>query len=208
MMHCRLFHAEIIRRTADDIVTGRSGKLLDEGPPAVPVVQAFNQAGALRSDATVLVMCSHPESIRWADDLRLRLRYALMDAGRTADAPRWVYLVRSDVPDPEPEPSMHAYERPERIVFEPTRGSKWAAQQAMVSTPPTAVVVFNQHNDFPLLRSRMNIHIDQRRPGHAQVEADGFGPRLAFLRRWIRTAARCALYSLRVKPFVRSGKYG
>lgn len=209
MMHCRLFHAEIIRRTADDIVTGRSGKLMDDGPPAVPVVRAFDDAGALKNDATVLVMCSHPDSIRWADDLRLRMRYALMDAGRTADWPQWVYLVRDDVPDPEqPQTSDQAYERPSRIVFEPTRGSKWAAQRAMLQVPPTAVVVFNQHNDFPLLRSRVNIHIDQRRAGVAQVEADGLRPRTAFLRRWLGTAVRCALYSVRVKPHVRSGKYG
>jgi GT2 family glycosyltransferase len=206
MMHCRLFHAEIIRRTADDIVTARSGKLLDEGPPAVPVMQAFDQVGAWNPGATVLVMCSHPESIKWADDLRLRVRYALSDAGRLADAPTWVYLVRDDVPDPESHGP--AIERPERIVFEATRGSKWAAQQPMLHSPPAAVVVFNQHNDFPLLRSKANIHIDQRRPGVAQVEEDGFGPRLSFVRRWLGTALRCAVYSLRVRPFVRTGKYG
>lgn len=209
MTHCRLFHAEIIRRTAQDIITGRGGKLDDEGPAFLPLLEAFDRAAALRAGATVTVMCSHPESIRWAEELRLRVHYALADAGRVADRPRWVYMVRDNVPDPAVEmPSAHNYERPERIVFAPNRDSKWAAQRPFLRDPPTAVVVFDQHNDFPLLRSRGNIHIDRRRAGAAQYERDGIGPRLAFLWRWAVTAVRCGWYGLRVKPYVNAGKYG
>jgi GT2 family glycosyltransferase len=203
-MHCRLFHAEIIRRTAHDIVTGRGGKLDNEGPAHLPLAAAFDQASALRAAATVLVMCSHPESVEWADQLRVRLAYALIDSGRPEAMPRFVYMVRDSVPDPD----RGEQARPQRIVFSPNRGSKWRAQRSMLRSPPTAVVVFDQHNDFPLIRSRANLHIDRRRPTEAQLERDGIRPRLAFLARWAGTAAKSLLYALRVRPYVRTGKYG
>lgn len=206
MMHCRLFHAEIIRRTADDLVRGRVGKLDDEGPALVPLVTAFARAGALGPGARVLVMCSHPDSIAWADEMRTRLQYALIDAERADQLPEFVYMVRDDVPDTAAEQPLRT--RPERIVFSPNRASKWRAQKPLLRDPPSAVLIFDQHNDFPLIRSRANIHIDRRRPAEAQVEADGLRPRLAFLRRWAATAVRCLWYSLRVRPYVRSGKYG
>jgi GT2 family glycosyltransferase len=209
MTHCRLFHAEIIRRTAHDVCANRGGRLDDEGPAAEPLLNAFDRAGALRGDATVLVMCSHHESIAWADELHLRLRYALIDAGRAADLPRLVYMVREGVPDPAVGGSIvHPHPHPRRIVFAPNRGSKWRANRPFLRRPPDAVVIFDQHNDFPLLRSRANIHIDRRRPGLAQCEPDGLGRRAAFLWRWLRTAARCAAYAVTVKPYVRTGRYG
>lgn len=206
VMHCRLFHAEIIRRTAEDIATGRGGKLDYEGPAFEPLLKAFERAGALRPGGRVLVMCSHPESIAWADRMRARLQYAAVDEGRTADLPRFTYMVRDNVPDPSgPEPR---HERPERIVFRPTRSSKWKSQRRLLLFPADAVVVFDQHNDFPLLRSRANIHIDRRRPGEAQVERDGLLVRAAFAARWLRTGLRSLWYAMRIRPFVRTGKYG
>lgn len=204
MTHCRLFHAEIIRRTAHDVVTNRGGKLADEGPPFVPLLDALEAAGALRPDSDLLVMCSHAESIQWADELRARVAHALIDRDRAADIPRWTYLVREGTPDPSSLDTNAA----RRVMFQPNRASKWRVQRLFFAAPPTAVIVFDQHNECPLLRSRVNIHIDRRRPNHAQVERDGILPRLAFLRRWAFTAIRCTLYGLRVRPFVRSSRYG
>lgn len=208
LTHCRLFHAEIYRRTAEDIITNRGGKLDCEGPPFVPLLEAFERAGALRPDATVLVMCSHHESIAWADDLALRLRYALMDAGRAADLPRLVYMVREGVPDSAGGASWIPSAAPERIVFQANRASKWRANRPFLRRPPDAVVVFDQHNDFPLIRSRGNIHIDRRRAGVAQYERDGIRLRLAFAMKWLWTAVRSVVYAARVKPYVRTGRYG
>jgi hypothetical protein len=130
-----------------------------------------------------------------------------MDAGRAGDMPRFIYMVRDTVKDtPAEEPERQV--RPERIVFSPNRSSKWRSQRAMLGAPPEAVLIFDQHNDFPLIRSRGNIHLDRRRPGMAQVERDGLGLRLAFLRRWAATAVRSAWYAMRVRPYVRKGKYG
>jgi GT2 family glycosyltransferase len=207
MTHCRLFHAEIFRRTAHDIITNHGGKLDFEEPPFVPVVEALDAAGALRPGAVVVVMCSHPESLAWADDLRHRLTYALMDADRAADQPRWIYMVRDHVHDPQPRGAL-AVDRPERIVFEANRKSKWRAQRPFLRNPPAATVIFEQSNEMPMIRSRCNIHVDRRRMGAAQLEWDGWGPRLAFLRRWAGTAVRCALYAARVRPYVSASKYG
>src|SRR5690606_20849030 len=164
--------------------------------------------GALRPDATVLVMCSHHESIAWADDLALRLRYALMDAGRAADLPRLVYMVREGVPDSAGGASWIPSAAPERIVFQANRASKWRANRPFLRRPPDAVVVFDQHNDFPLIRSRGNIHIDRRRAGVAQYERDGIRLRLAIAMKWLWTAVRSVVYAARVKPYVRTGRYG
>lgn len=204
--HCRLFHAEIIRRTAHDIVTGRAGKLDDEGPASRPLMEVLGRAGALRPDATIMVMCSHPESIAWADQLRARVAYTLIDGERPADQPRWVYVVRDYVPDPR----RGSAGAPERAVFEANRQSKWQAQKPFLRNPPAAVVVFDQSNELPLVRGRFNIHINRSRPDMAQGEADGFGPRLRFFARWSWTAVRCLVYGLtaggRARPH--RGKYG
>jgi GT2 family glycosyltransferase len=207
MTHCRLFAAEIIRRTAHDIVTNHGGRLDFEGPPFIPIMDALEAAGALHAEARVLVMCSHPESIQWAEDLRARTVYALMDRGRVQDSPRWIYLVRDVVPDDfvsdDDSPGV-----PHRIRFEPNRNSKWQAQRGFLLHPPTAVVLFDQNNECPMVRSRVNIHIDRRRMGQAQVERDGLMPRLSFMGRWLVTALRCTLYGLRVRPFISSDRYG
>lgn len=204
MTHCRLFHAEIIRRTAHDVMTNRGGRLTDEGPQAVPLLDALDAAGVLSPESTVLVMCSHHESVRWADELRARAAHALIDRDRVAEMPRWVYLIKKGVPDPtanEPGAAL-------RMEFEPNRGSKWRVQREWFGSPPGAVVIFDQHNECPLLRSRVNIHIDRRRPLVAQVERDGLLARLRFMARWAVTAVRCTLYGLRVRPFVGTDRYG
>lgn len=205
--HCRLFHAEIIRRTAHDVVTGRAGKLDQEGPPFQPLLDALQQVGALRPDARVLVMCSHPESIAWADDLRRRIAYALTDQGRCTDQPQWLYMARDHVPHDPPENPLGIPE-PRRIVFEPNRASKWRAQREFLRNPPTAVVIFDQSNELPMVRGTVNIHIDRRRPEMAQVETDGLGPRLRFFARWAWTALRCMLYAALARTRPHAGKYG
>jgi len=208
MTHCRLFHAEIFRRTAYDLATGRGGKLDFEGPAPEPLLAAMDRAGALKAGARVLVMCSHGESIAWAEELRRRVAYALIDADRGEDVPRWVYMVREGVHDPAgAEGALHEGGRAERIVFSPNRKSKWRSQKALLREPAEAVVVFDQHNDFPLIRSRANIHIDRRRPGMAQYEADGLAIRGRFLWLWAKTALRCAVYLTRVRPRSHAGKY-
>ena len=202
--HCRLFHAEIMRRAVDDMVRGRGGKLDAEGPPAEPLIAAFERAGALRPSAEVVVLCSAPHSIAWADDLRARVTHALMGAARAAEQPRWTYVVAPGVHDP----SAHLSHQPRRIRFQPNRKSKWRAQRDYLRTAPDAAVVFDQSNDFPLVRSRWNIHVDRRRPEHAQAEPDGLLLRARFLARWLATAVRAAVYALTVRPRPHKGKYG
>jgi GT2 family glycosyltransferase len=209
MTHCRLFHAEIYRRTAEDIMRNRGGKLEDAEPPFIGLVEALDAAGALRPDARILVMCSHAESIGWADDVRSRLQHALVDEGRLGDQPEWVYMVRDGVPDLERgEGPLDEPGRPRRIVFEANRGSKWRAQKEFLREPPTVTLLFEQSNEMPMIRSRCNLHLDRRRPGMAQMEWDGWRPRMAYLARWAVTALRCAAYAARVRPYVSASKYG
>lgn len=203
--HCRLFHAEIIRRSALDAVLGRGGKLDDEGPRPTTTLEAMDRAGVLRADAEVAVMCSHAESIRWADALRERVSAALVKLGRAGDGPRWTYVVRSTVEDP---PGPEGLARAARIVFEPNRWSKLRAQWRYVRRPADAVVVFNQHNDFPMLRSRQNLHIDPRRGDLAQLEPDGLAVRARFVARWAWALARCVLFAARARRFAPQDRYG
>jgi GT2 family glycosyltransferase len=202
--HCRLFHAEILRRTVADIARGRGGRLDDEGPAPIPLMEAFERAGAMRPDAEILVMCSTRDSPRWADELRSTVTHALLEAGRPADQPRWTYVVGPAADDPAALLPM----QPERIRFENTRGSKLRAQTRYLRRRPAAVVVFDQANDFPLMCSTWNIHVDRRRPDRVQLERDGLWVRARFFARWVITAARGAWYAATVRPCPHRGVYG
>ncbi len=207
--HCRLFHAEIIRRSVHDVITDRAGKLDVEGPSPVPLLEGLDSVRALRPEAEILVMCSHPDSIAWADEWRARVTHALLDAGRLTDQPRWTYMVRAGVPDPGPgtRGSGPAF-NPARFCFQPNRRSKWWAQRRYIARPADAVVVFDQHNDFPLVRSRANVHVDRRTPGVVQIERDGLARRAAFFLRWAWTSLRAPIYALTVRPRTTSERYG
>lgn len=194
-MHRRVFHAEIIRRTADDIISNHGGKLDDEGPAKVSVMEALRQVGAGAPGARVAVLCKHPDSLRWSAELRARA------AGEGAI--EWIEVVRDDVPGAR----EHA-EGVKRIVYSRRLRSRLWRQAPLVKRSPAAVVVFDQTNDVPLLRGRWNIHIDRKWPDVAQVERDGLGQRAAFLRRWIWTTLRCAWYAMRVRPYVSPSRYG
>jgi len=68
--------------------------------------------------------------------------------------------------------------------------------------------VFDQTNDFPMIRSRRNVHVDRKTPTRAQVERDGLLVRAAFYARWAVTAARCSWFVATVRPRTDSSKYG
>ncbi len=198
-MHRRIFHAEIIRRTAADIVANRGGKLDNEGPPKQPVIDALRRAGALRAGACVAVMCRHPDSLRWAAEIRrLAGEHGAKDV-------RWVDVVRNDVPGAH-EASAQA--GAERLVYAPRLLSRLRRQLPLLRRRPDAVIVFDQTNDMPLLAGRHNIHIDRKWPEVAQVERDGFAPRAAFLARWLGTTIRSIIYAARVRPYVSPNRYG
>lgn len=202
--HCRLFHAEILRRTVYDTVRGRGGKLDAEGPTPRPLLEAIAAAGALRAHAEVVVMCAAPHSVAWADELRARVAHALLDSGEPERQPRWTYIVAPGIDDP----AAGLPNQPRRLRYEPNRTSKWRAQRDFLRRAPDATVVFDQSSDFPLVRSRWNLHLDRRTPHLAQLERDSVGLRARFFARWLLTAARAAIYALTVRPRPHKGKYG
>ena len=86
--------------------------------------------------------------------------------------------------------------------------SKLFRQVRFWLSPPRAVVVFNQTNDFPLLRGRFNVHIDRKWPTTVQIERDGFGPRVSFLARWTMTFLRSLWRSASIRPYVSPHRFG
>ena len=197
----RLTHAEIIRRTADDITRGKGGKLEQTGPSPIPVQEALDKAGALKPGARIVVICNHPEAIERAR----RLREHVVSARPGADRADWVELVRSDLPGAGGGGGGGGFER---LLYSPSWRSRLVRQLPLLRRPPRAVVVFGQACDVPLLRGRFNVHVDPDKPTMAQLERDGFGPKLRFLLRWTATACRCVVYSLTVRPYVSKTKYG
>lgn len=209
----RGFQGELRRRTVEDIVRSRGGRLRADLPPPESVLEAFERARCLGPGARVLVMCNQPESVRWADRLRASLTHSLISAGRADEQPRWTYFVRNDVPDPQGTRggggAGAAGSVPERIVYSMRWQSKIRRQIGLLRRPPSAVVVFNLLNDVPLVRGgRFNIHVDTRTPDRAQVERDTIGSKLAFLARWACTAVAARVYARRLKPHRSSTKYG
>lgn len=200
--HRRLFHAEIIRRTAADVIANKGGRLDDEGPPKLPVAEALDAAGALHPGASIALCCNSPRLQAAAADLRRRIDAFLAARARSADRPRWIEIARNDVPPTGDTPAD------ERIVYSRRLRSKLLRQVPLLRRRPTAVVVFDQTNDFPLLCGGRNIHIDLKWPDQAQVERDGLGPRLAFMARWLPTALRSLWYVALLRPYRSPNRYG
>lgn len=209
-LHRRLFHAEIFRRTAQDVVSTRWGKLDDDGPAAEDAVQGLDRIGALRPGARIAVLCGRHEFPRFGDELRAGVSALLAERGRESSGPEWVYIVRNDLPDPTASlRDAITGKTAERVIYSWRRRSKFMRRQVpFLLRPPTAVVVFDQTNDFPLMRGAWNVHIDRRQPGKAQIERDGLGPRLAYVARWLRTGVASVLYAARARPYKSKGRYG
>jgi len=202
--HRRLFHAEIVRRSAADAISGRWGKLDSEGPPFEDIGPALDRAGMLRAGARIAVMCNWHESLAWSHELRDRCVAHLRAAGRPGDMPRWVEIVRNDMPGA----CGSAPEGVERIVYSGRSRSKVRRQLPLLLGPPDGVVVFNQYNDFPILRGAHNIHIDRRRAAQCQVERDTIAARARFFARWAGTCLRALLRIATLRPYSSPTKYG
>lgn len=199
--HRRLFHAEIIRRTADDARRARTGKLDFEGPPSEPLTHALERTGSLGDGATVVIICNHPDSLAWSAEVRGAAAKRL--SGRAG--PRWIEVVRNDVPGCY-DPAVAGVSR--RVVYAPRRLSRLRRQWPLLLTPVRACIVFDQVNDFPLVRGRWNLHIDRRAPDRAQVERDGPIRRAVFLARWFMTGVRCVLHAATLRPYISPTRYG
>ncbi len=202
--HRRLFHAEIVRRSVADAVSGRGGKLDFEGPAFEELGPALDRAGLLRRGRRIAVMCNWPESLEWSAELRVRCAEFLGRGGRCGDMPEWIEVVRNDVPGaPSPPPSGVL-----RIVYAARALSRIRRQLPLLLRAPHAVVVFNQFNDFPLVRGGKNVHIDRRRAAQCQIEGDGLAARLRFFVRWSATFARAVFAIATLRPYTSPTKYG
>jgi len=201
----RIFQAEIQRRSCDDVMTGRWGKL-DPAEPALEEIGAgLDTNGLLRAGATIALTLNRGDSVVAAADFRERVRAYLKSVSREGDEPRWVEIVRNDVPGAESErPTGVA----RRVVYAGRFLSRMKRQKSFVFDRPDALVVFDQGNDFPLLRARFNVHVDHRQAGKCQIERGETGRVVKFLARWVWTAARAVVYSRRLGPYVSPSMYG
>lgn len=206
-IHRRLFHADIIRRTAQSIVDNDGGKLMNDGPSFEAVSDCLRRAGALKKDKWIAVLCSTPNSVAAADQLRKNVFHTLNIPGGD-EMPRWSYYVRNDVPDhggvQEPKET-----RPDRIVYSRARRSRFFRRQLpMFKRRPRVVVVFDQTTDFPAWLGKWNMHVQSARPDMGQLERDGLIAKMKFGFRWARSVVSCGLFALTVKPYTSSTKYG
>ncbi|MCG3124793.1 MAG: hypothetical protein GIKADHBN_03280 [Phycisphaerales bacterium] len=202
-LHRKLFQAEIMRRSIADMMQGTWGKLLDDGPKAEELIPGLDRIGALRRGATIAVSCPFTDCVHWADELRVLTEDWLRGQGRIGDTPTWIYIVRNDVQDPSSQPGL-----PERVVYSTRLRSKIRRQLRWLLRGPTALVVFDQACDFPLLTGGFNVHVDRRQPAKAQIEAAGPRRTFGFVFRWIRTAARCTRYRSKLQTYVSATRYG
>ncbi|MBL8760771.1 MAG: glycosyltransferase family 2 protein [Phycisphaerae bacterium] len=204
LIYRRLFAAEIARRQLDDMVTGWWGKLDDEGPAFADLFETMRAAKLLTPKATIAVMCPRADMIAWGDELRGMLAEKLRSAGRAGDMPRFVYVVRNDAPDP----GAAGAGAPERVVYSTRWRSKVRRQLEFFEQWPDAVVVFDQTNDFPLLYSCPNIHIDRRQATKAQIEWGGWLPRIVIGAKLLRTAWRAWRYWKNLAAYESNSRYG
>jgi GT2 family glycosyltransferase len=206
----RLFHAEIIRRTADDIARGRWGRFEDRSPPLMPLLPALEAASALSPRATVLAVCPTQDALERAERLRAHVAHALARQGRSSDQPRWRYMVRNSVRDPSPRhaSALEPARLPPRWVYSSRLRSRLYRQLPLLLRPPRAVVVFDQTCDVPVLRGGWNVHVERGEPGRARLERDGPVPRLLLLARWGPTLVRVSWHVLTLCRSPRAGRFG
>lgn len=204
-LHRRLFHAEIIRRSCDDVMTGRWGKLDFDGPPVQEIGPAMDAVGLLRADATIAFTLNRGDSPAGAAELRAKVRAYLAANSRQADEPRWIEIVRNDVPGAESELPIGVSRR---VVYARRLLSRLRRQVGLLLNAPDAAVVFDQDNDFPLARAPLNIHVDRRQPTKCQIESGGLAAMLSFLARWLGTVLRATVYTRTLKPYASPSKYG
>lgn len=198
----RQFHAEIIRRTASDVCTGQAGKLDFESPATEDLGPAVERVGLLLSTARIAILCSDRRSLRWSETVRSAIRVHAAKRGRPT--PRFVEIVRNDVPGAESPPPGGV----DRVVYDARLPSRLRRNLDLLSRRPHGAIVFEQVNDFPLMFGRWNIHVDPKSLTRCQLEPDGSGVRARFLWRWLRTCVRCLVYVARLRPFRSTEKYG
>lgn len=209
-LHRRIFQADITRRSIADMMSGRWGKLADDGPPAEDLMGGLDRVGALRRGRVVAVMCPNEACLSWAEELRVRTGEWLAGQGRVGDVPRWVYFVRNDVPGAQDDPDDPGGPSGpvERAVYSTRWRSKFRRQAKWMVFAPRAVVVFDQACDFPLFRGAYDVHVDRRRPEVAQIDRSGPARIAGFLWRWVATAARGVVFRSRLTPRVSTTRYG
>ncbi len=195
-LHRRLFHAHIILQTGLDAAHNVGGKTGSDGPPAMPIIEALRAAGCLGDGARIAVVCNVRDSLAWLADLEERVRAAL---GPGEVAPRWLPIVRNDVPSPPAGAIIYG-----RHLLSRLKKQLWAMVRR-----PRAVVVFDQINDFPVLfAAPWTLHIDHKKPESAQLERDGWGKRIRFGLRWMWSGLVLMRYAGSVTPFSSETRYG
>lgn len=181
-MRRRLFHAEILRRTAQDAATNTTGRLSQAEPSRETITDALERLGLHRPDARLAFLCMTPDQIELARTIKAALRDHL-----TTRCPITITITRNDSGQGD-------------ITYAPRTRSRIVRQLPLLTNPPDACIVLNNTNDFPLLRCPITLHVDHRDPRLCQVEHDGLTRRLAFFARWSATATRAAWYVLRNQP--------
>ncbi|MCA9298980.1 MAG: glycosyltransferase, partial [Phycisphaerales bacterium] len=203
--HRRGFHADILRRTASDVVQNRGGRLDYQEPPKEPVAEGLARVGALRSGASIAFVCNNPDQWGRARETRERIREALRTGAVKGSEPSWTFCLRNDVPgshdDPEEPGDRH-------IVYSWRKRSKLRRQLGLLLTPPKVLVAFDQCGDFPLLTGSLDGHIDSRAPELIQIDRNGIGRRLAFLVVWCWTGVRIVWHVATLKRHESEGRYG
>jgi hypothetical protein len=199
-LHRRQFHARIILDTGLHAASGVAGKTGSDGPPAVPTAKALELAGCARG-ATVAVVLNTPDSPAWFEELKAHARAEAAASGGRLAEPRWLPVVRNDVPGADAIPGA--------LVYGKHLGSRLKKQLWALRSRPWAVVVFDQINDFPvLLCAPWTLHIDHKKIGSAQLERESWRARAAFLSRWASARRRLLRYAASVEPYESRTRYG
>lgn len=193
----RSFHSRIILDTGLHVAKGVAGKTGSDGPAARPTVEVLRELGLLTGDrGPVAVILNVWDSAQWFASVRETVKAGLKPGERE---PAWLPVTRNDVQNP-PEGS---------VVYGASLKSRLKRQLWVMRRRPSAVLVFDQINDFPVLQGpAVNLHMDHRKPEMVQVERDGWLTRARFVCAWAFGAARLMWYAATVKPYASTTRYG
>ncbi len=202
ILNRRLYEADLLMRAVADSLAGKGGKLYAPSSETESAVDALTRAGALSGGKRVVLSCPTHETALVAERFRSKVANELISSGKAADQPAWIVLARdgSAMPVHGGEPPVEGANRPELREYVHDRFNKIDTQLDWFRSPPAAVVVFDGHNDFPLVRGRNTIHVQSDDMTVARRERDGLRVKLKYASRWALLGVRVVLNVVRAKP--------
>ncbi len=203
-LHRRLFHAEVIRRACNDAATNHGGKLTFNPPDPEATTEAIRRLKLGAPGRPIALLCPDAGTLNMAREFVRIVRSDPTTAGA-----EFVLIAHNSIPEGDAR-SFRAELGLSRepVIYSSRRRSRIARNVKLFARAPGSCVVFAQHNTFPLVLGRWNLHVDAGAPAKVRVEDGGLPARAALWTRIALTACRTIFHAATVRPYTSPTRFG